>query len=56
MFAALGLAVEFAIPLLIWLSQNRLPDRLPGLPSAGAEVVTLGPGRFSFTHLQIARA
>jgi hypothetical protein len=52
MFAALGLAVEFAIPLLIWLSQNRLP----GLPIAGAEVVTLGPGRFSFTHLQIARA
>ena len=51
MFAALGLAVELAVSLLIWLSQNRLP----GLPIAGAEAVTLGPGRFSFTHLQLAR-
>lgn len=50
-FAAFGLAVELAVPLLIWLSQ----DRLPGMLTAGAETVTLGPGRSSFTHLQIAR-
>lgn len=47
----MGLAVEFAIPLLIQLSQNRLP----GLLIAGGEAVTLGPGRFSFMHLQIAK-
>jgi hypothetical protein len=51
MFAALGLAVDPTVPLLIWLS----PNRVPGLPIADAEVVTLGPGRFSLTHLQIAR-
>jgi hypothetical protein len=48
-FAAFGLAVELAVPLLIWLSQNRLSRLL--IP--GGEAVTLG--RFSFTHLRIAR-
>ncbi len=47
----MGLAVELTVPLLIWLS----PNRVPGLPIAGAEVVTLGPGRFSLTHLQVAK-
>ena len=50
-FAALVLAVELAVPLLTSLSQNRLP----GLPIADAEAITLVPGRFSFTHLRLAR-
>jgi hypothetical protein len=48
-FAAFGLAVELAVPLLVWLSQNRLPRLL----IAGGEAVT--PGRYTFTHLRIAR-
>jgi hypothetical protein len=49
-FAASGLAVELTVPLRIWFSQDRLPRML----TAGVETVTLGPGRSSFTHRQIA--